>query len=288
MQITGHTRPFAVFGHPIGHTLSPIMHNAAYEHLGLDAVYLAFDVPPERLLRLLPAAGEMGFGGINLTVPLKEVAFKGLPDLNPAARRLGAVNTIEFLADGTMRGHNTDGIGFLRAFQEAFDISVRDQSLFILGCGGAGRAVAITCAMEGARRLILADVDPQRPQRLAQELHTHAPRILIDLCPSDPQAWIRTAAASEIIVHATPLGMKPDDVAPLPAEAFHKGQKVFDLVYNIPETAVMRAARTGAATAVNGLGMLLHQGAESFRIWTGKPAPVAIMRAALEHSLYGK
>jgi len=285
--LSGHTQPFAVLGHPIGHTLSPVMHNAALQALGLDAIYLAFDVAPERLLEVLAAMQAMGFRGVNLTVPLKEVAFRGFANLDAGARLLGAVNTVQFLPDG-LKGYNTDGKGFLRAVAEAFDLALAGKTLFILGCGGAGRAVAITSAQEGAERIILADIDDARTQRLAAEIATAAPGVTVTSAGNNASLWVRHARDASLLVQASPVGMKPEDHCPLPAEAFRAGQMAFDLVYNLPETCFMRAAAAGGAKAVNGLGMLLHQGAESFTIWTGRPAPVDVMRKALQASLYSK
>lgn len=283
--LSGHTQPFAVLGHPIGHTLSPVMHNAAFESLGLDAIYLAFDVAPAALLEVLPAMKAMGFRGVNLTVPLKEVAFKGLKDLADSARRLGAVNTVEFTPQG-MRGHNTDGVGFLRAIGETFSFSVKDKTLFVMGCGGAGRAVAITAASEGAGRLILADIDEARCQAVARDIANLSPGTRLELAGSTPDNWAQRTSEAALIIQASPVGMKPGDICPLPPSAFKAGQLAFDLVYNLPETCFTRAAKQGGANAINGLGMLLHQGAEAFSIWTKKPAAVEIMRSALMKSLY--
>ncbi len=285
--LSGATHPYAVLGHPIGHTLSPAMHNAAFQALGRDAVYLAFDVAPERLMQVLPAMAAMGFGGINLTVPLKEVAFRGLTDLDPLARRLGAVNTVEILPDG-LKGHNTDGRGFLRAIAEAFDFNVAGRTLFVLGCGGAGRALAITSAAAGAARLLLADLDPARIERLSGEIKALAPAVVVETAGSDPAAWPQASRTADLIVQATPVGMHDDDPSPLPSKAFRPGQCAIDLVYMRPETAFTRTAGAAGARAVNGLGMLLNQGAESFRIWTGVTPPLVPMRTALEKAVYGR
>ncbi len=284
-SLSGHTKPFAVLGHPIGHTLSPVMHNAALEALGIDGIYLAFDVHPERLMQVLAAMRDMGFRGVNLTVPLKEVAFRSLADLDDSARRLGAVNTVEFTPSG-LRGHNTDGKGFLRALKDAFGSSTKGQSMFVLGCGGAGRAVAITSAVEGCARIILADVDPVRCENVAREIRTLAPEVPVELAGAERSQWAVAAAACSLVVQASPVGMKPDDPPPLPPSAFRPGQRAFDLVYNLPDTSFTRTATGAGAKAVNGLGMLLHQGAEALTIWTGIPAPVEIMRNALEGALY--
>ncbi len=283
--LSGHTRPFAVLGHPIGHTLSPVMHNAALEALGLDAIYLAFDVHPDRLMTVLSSMRDMGFQGVNLTVPLKEVAFRALADLDDSARRLGAVNTVQFIPSG-LRGHNTDGKGFLLALQEAFGETARRQSLFVLGCGGAGRAVAITSALEGCERILLADLDFKRCEAVAREIRALAPAVPVELADPDKTRWAPAARACSLVVQASPVGMKPDDPCLLAPEAFGPGQCAFDLVYNLPETAFTRTAIRAGARAANGIGMLLHQGAEALTLWTGVPAPVDVMRGALEGALY--
>ncbi|MFC1452729.1 shikimate dehydrogenase [Verrucomicrobiota bacterium] len=286
MRLSGHTKPFAVLGHPIGHTLSPVMHNAAFRALELDAIYLAFDVAPERLMNVLPAMADMGFGGVNLTVPLKEVAFRGLAALDKSARDLGAVNTVACLPDG-LKGYNTDGYGFLSSTREAFGVGVEGLSVFILGCGGAGRAVALTCADRGAARLAVTDQDETRSARLAGEIASFAPSVSVSSVPAGAALWREASAGADLVVQATPVGMKPEDPPLLGADAFREGQRAYDLVYMYPETPFMKAAREGGAHAANGLGMLMHQGARAFSIWTGREAPEDTMRSALEHEVYG-
>lgn len=285
-ELSGHTTPFAVLGHPIGHTLSPVMHNTAIDALGMDAVYLAFDVAPERLMATLPAMADMGFGGVNLTVPLKEVAFRGLDDLDGSAADVGAVNTVEFTPRG-MRGHNTDGEGFLRALDEGFGRRVEAASVFVLGCGGAGRALAITCARGGAARIVLTDIDAQRTERVAGEVATLVPGVDVGALPEGRPAWAAAAREADLVIQATPVGMQPDDEPLLGEDAFRDGQRVFDLVYMYPETGLMTAARRAGAHAANGLGMLLHQGVRAFEIWTGVTPPVDAMRESLEGKVYG-
>ena len=282
MNISGHTKVFAVLGHPIGHTLSPVMHNAAFQALGMDAIYLAFDVHPDRLLSVLAAMKDMGLGGVNITVPLKEVAAKGLPQLDDSARLLGAVNTVKFMPDG-MIGYNTDGAGFLQAVEEAFGESVAGKSVFICGAGGAGRAVALVCAGSGVRSLTIADTDPARPGNVAREIGARS-----GVSVTIASRWEEEAREADIVVQATPLGMKPGDPLPLKAEAFRSGQAVFDLVYMYPETAFMKAAKAGGAQTANGLGMLLHQGVHAFEIWTGVKPPVDVMKKALEKVVYDR
>lgn len=286
LKISGHTRPFAVLGHPIGHTLSPVMHNAALGALGWDAIYLAFDVKPDRLMAVLPAMRSMGFGGVNLTIPHKEVAFRGLERLDESARLLGAVNTVQFAEEG-MVGHNTDGYGFLRAIEEAFGSGVKGDTVFVLGSGGAGRAVALTAAREGARRITLADLDRERCERVAGEIRGLFPAVDVQLAAT-PYDQVAAARVADLVVQATPVGMKAEDPSPLEPEAFQRDQRAFDLIYHCSKTPFMKAALAGGARASNGLGMLLHQGARAFHIWTGVEPPVDVMRKALEVSVYGR
>ncbi len=286
MEINGTTLPLAVLGHPVAHTLSPPMHNGAIAALGMNAAYTAYDVAPERLMEVLRAMQAMGFGGVNLTVPLKEVAFREVDELADSAQQLGSVNTIEFLPNGKLRGHSTDGEGFLRDFREVFDQGVEQRHVCLLGPGGAGRAVAIAAALAGAARLTIAGRNPAKTAALAEEL------IALDRCPvdtvtGDSANWTDAVRASQVIIQATTIGMRPDDPPLLERDAFCSGQQLYDLIYLYPQTAIMRAAEAAGASTANGLGMLLHQGALSFEIWTGTPPPLAPMRAALERGVYG-
>lgn len=285
MKLSGHTKPFAVIGHPIGHTLSPVMHNASMEALGFDGIYLALDIHPDELMEVLPAMAKMGFAGVNLTVPHKEIAFRGLEQLDESAKLLGAANTVQFTKDG-MVGHNTDGYGFLMALEEAFGKRVEGDAVFVLGCGGAGRAVALMAAKECAKSLVLADIDAERVQRLEDEIKALAPEVTITPALDDASK-IELCRGCDLVVQASPVGMKRDDPSLLPPEAFRAGQRAFDLIYMYPETAILTTARESGAQIANGLGMLLHQGARAFEIWTGVQPSVPAMRKALEDAVYG-
>ncbi len=287
MTISPATRLYAVLGHPIAHSLSPAMQNAAFAALGLDAVYLAFDVPPDRLGDTLGSLAALGFAGLNLTVPLKETACRVLPDLDPVARRLGSVNTVTLAPNGRLKGYSTDGDGFLRALEEAFGVAPRGMAVFLLGCGGAGRAVAMACAAAGAARLALADADPGRAARLAADLEAACPGGAMAALPAAPRAWECACRTADLVVQATPVGMHAGDPALLPAAAFRPGQAVYDLVYTQPLTPLLRAAAAAGARTANGLGMLAHQGALALAIWTGRAPPVAVMRRVLEERIYG-
>jgi len=290
-------KKLAVLGHPIGHTLSPVMHNASIEALGLadDYEYGKLDVPPDELMDRLAQIPAEGYGGVNLTIPLKEVAFQGLEKLDVSAEILGAVNTVEFADDGLV-GHNTDGYGFLKALEEAFGKAAEDDNVFVLGCGGAGRAVALMAALDGAKAITLADVDEARVASLAAEIAEKVSATQVFQClpaaceckraTREKEQQIEACRAADLVIQASPVGMKEGDPTLLPTEAFREGQRVFDLIYMYPETAFLSTAKAEGAQIANGLGMLLHQGAKAFEIWTGIQPDVAAMRDALEKAVY--
>lgn len=287
MNISTSTKLFAVLGHPIRHSLSPKMQNAALQKMGLDAVYLAFDVRPERLMDTLHVMAEMGFAGANLTVPLKEVAFRGLKNLDPSAKLLGSVNTVKFLGNG-MKGYSTDGSGFLSALKKSFRCSLRGKSILLLGCGGAGRAVALVCAMGGAAKISLTDADLNRAEKLMAHICALNKKTTVEIIGMTRAERNHAARSAELVIQASPVGMHRSDSPLLDAEAFVKNQMVFDLIYMFPETGLMKLARKHGARAANGLDMLAFQGALSLEIWTGRKAPAEIMRKVLEKTVYGK
>lgn len=280
------TTPFALLGHPVGHSLSPAMHNAAFKTLGLSADYSLIDVEPGAIPRTLERLRAENCGGVNVTIPHKEAAYRFLASkgaLSDTARLLRSVNTIVFRPDGVLFGDNTDAPGFLDALKEAFRASPRGRRVLVLGCGGAGRALALTCAMQGADSILVADVNLAARRRLLLALRQAAPGLPVAGVSLDRA---RSAARDcDLIIQATPVGMHTGDPSLLPPEAFHKGQLVFDLIYNPAVTPLLTTAQAAGARTSNGLGMLLHQGVRAFRLWTGRKPPVETMRAALEKAL---
>lgn len=284
MTPDGKTLCFAVLGHPVAHSLSPAMHNASLRALGWNALYLAFDVEEAHVATALQGMLRLGFGGVNVTIPLKHAAYRAVQQVAPCARRVGVVNTVAF-ADGVLTGYNTDGIGLLADLDERFGFHPRGRTVLVLGCGGAGRAVALTFAAEGASALWLANRGGERARAVAADLRAAAFPGDLRILPSDPAAWAAAAREADLVVQCTSVGLHPGAPPLLAASAFRPGQCVYDLVYTAPRTPILVEAERAGARVTNGLGMLLHQGAASFRIWTGRPADLAAMRRALEASL---
>jgi len=271
--LSGHTRVVGVIGDPVAHSLSPTLHNAAFEALGLDWVYVAFPVPRGRGADAVVAVRALGLAGFNVTMPHKEDVAGACDELTPDAAALRSVNTVVALPDGRTLGDSTDGPGFLDALADG-SIAVAGQPVLVLGAGGAARAVVLALGRVGADVTVAA----RRPDAADAAAALAPGGRTVPFGAVDP-------APFAVVVNATPLGMSGGDALPVDPEALHAGQAVVDLVYHPADTPLLTAARAQGATAVNGLGMLVHQAARSFTLWTGQPAPLDAMRAAVTTAL---
>lgn len=270
---------FAVIGHPVEHSLSPVMHAANFASLSLDATYGKFDVAPGDVARFVRDAGRGGYAGLNVTVPHKREVVSALDRLDESVVRYGACNTVKFEADGSATGYNTDVAGFLSSLA-AHGFSVAGRKVFVVGCGGAGSAIAAACAYEGAAAVSLANRTFERAESLAERLRA-IPGGTGIAAIEEMSSWAAAAAGADLVVNATPAGLREGDGSALPAEAFRPGQLVLDIVptKRFPPTAAL--AKEMGAEAVDGLEFLVAQGAESFEIWTGLKADrAAMLRAA--------
>ena len=263
-MITGATRLVAVIGSPVTHSRSPAIHNAAFAVAGLDWVYVALPVPPGAGFDAVRALPGLGIAGINVTMPHKADAARACDELSPAAARLASVNTVVVREDGTCFGDSTDGEGFLRSVAEA-GLDPAGRTVLVLGAGGAARAVVGALVDAGAEVSVAA----RRP--------VAANAVAATFAGVEAVAWPVTAAVTDAVVNATPLGMGEDTglaVEPAP------DQWIVDLVYDPTETPLLARARAVGARPIGGLGMLIHQAALAFELWTGIEAPLAAMRAA--------
>jgi len=263
--ITGTTRVVGIIGDPVGHSRSPAMQNAAFDALELDWVYVAFPVRRGEGEAAVRAVATLGLAGLNVTMPHKADAAPACDDLSSEAAALGAVNTV-VNADGTLAGHSTDGDGFLGALDDE-GIAVAGQRAVVVGAGGAGRAITHALGRVGAHVTVAA----RRPD---------AARSAASLAPGGVAVGLDELAVErfDVVVNATPIGMDGEP-PPFDTALLHHGQFVFDTVYPV-ETPLLRAARARGLRAAGGLGMLVHQGALSFSLWTGVEPPLEVMRAA--------
>jgi shikimate dehydrogenase len=268
---TGATRLAAVIGDPVRHSLSPTIHNAAFAALGLDWVYVALPVAAGRGAEAVAAMATLGIEGLSVTMPHKVAVAGAVDRLTPVARRLGVVNCV-FRHGGHLVGDSTDGDGFVRSLEVDSGISLDGRRVMVLGTGGAARAIIEAVGRAQPGELVVVSRAPER-SAAAAELATRA-----------RAGQLSEVGTMDVVVNATPVGMGggPDPSGlPVPVEALHRGQVVVDIVYQPRRTELLAAAEAAGATAVNGVGMLVHQAALAFEHWTGQPAPLAAMSAAV-------
>ncbi|MCD6290498.1 MAG: shikimate dehydrogenase, partial [Anaerolineae bacterium] len=269
LTINGETRLVGVMGWPVEHSLSPPMHNAAFAALSLNWCYVPLPVPPDWIDAALDGLRALGFVGANATIPHKQAVIPHLADLTEAAQAIGAVNTIWVDEDGTLHGDNTDAYGFLAAIREA-GVDPAGQRTAVLGAGGASRAVAYALGSAGARYVGLWNRTLSRAQRIARDMAQYFPATVYEAhsFPGDLPLITRDVG---IIVHCTPIGMWPhEDQSPWPSDMpFPPHCVVMDLIYRPEETRLLTQARQAGCQTLNGVGMLVHQGAAAFRRWTG-------------------
>jgi shikimate dehydrogenase len=258
-----------IIGDPVRHSLSPILHNAAFEELGLDWVYVAFEVPEGGVPGALAAMRALGLGGLSVTMPHKTAAVDACDEVSAAAAQLQSVNTVMPLDDRRLRGDTTDGEGFLRSVTTELDVDRAD--VLILGAGGAARAVAYALHHAGA----LVQISARRDEQAASAVERVGGGTVV--------AWAErneAAHAADLVVNATPIGMAGGDDNPLLPSALRADQVVADLVYHPIDTPLLNEARTQGARTVDGLQMLVQQAALQFEQWTGEPAPLETMHDA--------
>jgi shikimate dehydrogenase len=272
----------AVCGDPVAHSASPPMHNAALEELGIDVRYTRLHLRPSDLARAFQLLRAIPFVGANCTIPHKFAALQLVDVVDASARRAGGVNTVKVGKDGRLTGHSTDGPGFSRAVREAFGRGPGDIRVAVLGAGGgAGRAIAMQCAFEGARGISLVNRTIEKVAPLAAELGSQFPNCRVSVSSFDDAAIKVRLAECDLIVNCTALGMKPNDPAPVPTELIEPRHIVYDTIYTTARTPLLRAADEAGAPSENGFSMLLHQGVLSFEIWFEREAPLEVMRSAL-------
>jgi len=275
-----------LIGYPLGHSLSPAMHNAAFKKLGLDWEYSLFEVEPADLPDALRGMRALHVAGFNITVPHKESVVPLLDEVTKLARVIGAVNTV-LNQEGKLIGYNTDGAGFIDSLKEDAGIDPRGKKVVVLGAGGACRAICVTLAETGTGSVVLADIDEKKALDLARYVGSYfdLPCVAVGVSSKELQMQIDKA---DILINSTPVGMHPaSDRSPL-ADSINLPPRllVYDLVYNPPETALLKIAKEAGCKTCSGLGMLVRQGALAFTVWTGKEAPVAEMRKAAEAALH--
>lgn len=279
MTITGKTKILAVIGCPVGHSLSPAMHNAAIEALNLDYIYVPFEVDPNNIQKALDGFRALQIRGVNATIPHKEIIIPYLDSVSETALRIGSVNTITN-RDGYLHGESTDGIGFVRSAEDEWG-NIAGKKTLILGAGGAARAVCAALRSIGCD-LVIANRTQAKAAALKKMLEGFSSSGSVSVVEMDSGDFEEAAEACELIVNTTSVGMSPyTDATPISSRLIKPHHLVYDLIYNPLETRLVREARAAGASAVTGIKMLVYQGAASFEMWTGIYPPTGVMEQAL-------
>ena len=280
MEINAHTQFCGVIGNPVEHSLSPAIHNAAFQKLGLNFVYLAFRVEAiGDSIKGLRALGN--FRGASVTIPHKVAAVPFLDSVDPTARHIGAINTI-VAAGGTLTGYNTDATGALRALCDGA-VALKGRQVIMLGSGGAARAIAFALGIEaGIDRLTILGIDEKERTALARDLQSKT-GMIVQESSLDEGTLRKVLPDTHVLIHCTPMGMSPKvNDTPVPATLLHAGLTVMDIVYNPRDTRLLKNAKAAGCRTIPGLEMFLHQAAAQFELWTNQAAPTDVMRAVLE------
>lgn len=282
-RISGHTQTLALIGSPVGHSGSPAMYNYCFEKLGMDMVYVAFDVGLEGLSDAMAGIKTLGFKGINITMPCKSAVLEYLDEVSEAARIMGACN-VAVNENGRWHGHNTDGIGFVENLK-VNGVDVSGKRITLLGCGGAGTAIAVQCALSGASTLHIfnkKDSFFEKTLQTGKNIGQAVPGCKVTVGDLDDESAVAAAIAeSDILVNASRAGMmpEPDTMALSSAAPLHPGLIVCDTVYNPKETKLLRLAKEAGCQTIGGIGMLLYQGAAAFKLFTGEDMPTEEVKA---------
>ncbi len=281
MKVKATTDVYGIFGHPVRHSLSPNMHNGAFDALGLDSIYVAFDIAPENIEDAVHFIRLMGIKGINATIPHKQAIMPFLDEISPDAKLTGAVNTVKN-EDGKLSGYNTDVGGFLRAIKEDLDFSPKGKTVFLVGAGGAARAVLSGCCNREASVIYVTDIIREKAADLANEFSANFHDVNVESIEIQNRGVIESKLKeTDFLVNASPAGMDGVGALDIPLPSLKKGAAVYDLVYKPKETSLLKEAKELGYKASGGISMLLYQGVGSFEIWTGRGAPVDIMMKAL-------
>ncbi|HRJ40418.1 MAG: shikimate dehydrogenase [Caldilineaceae bacterium] len=280
-DITASTTLVGLIGWPISHSVSPVMHNAAFAELRMNWRYVPLPVRPERIGEAVAGVRALGLRGVNVTVPHKQAVMPFLDRWSPAAAAIGAVNTILVGEDGELLGDNTDAAGFVTDLR-ANGVDPAGQRVVVVGAGGSARAIVYGLAEAGCGSLVLLNRTLDKAESLLASMREIFPDVPMTARPF-PDGVAESASEADLIVNCTSLGMSPN-LEGLPWDEdveFHAGQTVYDLVYNPAVTRLLQLASVDGATVIGGLGMLIHQGAIAFERWTGEAAPVDVMQRAV-------
>jgi shikimate dehydrogenase len=281
MNVSGNTKICGIIGHPIEHTLSPAMHNAAFRELDLDHIYIAFDVESKNLRESISGIRSLGIHGLNVTIPHKEDVIKYLDEIDPEAEKIGSVNTI-VNRDSRLVGHNTDGAGAIKALKDN-KVELKEKRVLLLGAGGSAKSIAFTLS-KFVKKIMILNRTEVRAEKLADNL-----KLMFDIEIAWDHLSQKTVRQNlidtDILINATSVGMNPKSESLVKSEWLTSRICIFDVVYNPNGTKLIQNANRIGAKAIDGIDMLVYQGAMAFKIWTGREPPIDVMKEAIKKEI---
>jgi shikimate dehydrogenase len=284
--VSSATGLMCVIGYPVRHSVSPPMQNAALRALGLDCVYVALEVAPDRVADAIRGASAMGYKGMNVTIPHKAAVAALVDELTPSARALASVNTVVFGEGGRTLGDSTDGSGFVASLEEE-GIGVRGARVLVLGSGGSARSILWSLTLAGARTIAVAGRTPARVSVAADVARQAGPDVSVVEVAATPDELDANMEGCDLLVNTTPVGMHPrtESIPPMPRPSLLRGRVVCDIIFNPARTRFLEVAASAGARVVDGRGMLVHQGALSLAQWVGAQPDTSVMRRAVDEAL---
>jgi len=281
LKINTETKLIGLLGYPLGHSFSSLMQNAAFEEYSLNKIYIPIEVLPEDLETVVKGISKMNFDGFNITKPYKIDIIKYLDEIDEYAKCIGAVNTVS-IKNGVLKGYNTDGIGFLKSYEENTGTKINGRNVFVLGSGGASRAISMTLALNKANKIYICNRTYEKAAALSNDINNEVGECSVAV-PFLHENMKTAIDDSHILINTTSVGMFPDvDFSPIDKDLLNEKLTVCDAIYNPKKTKLLQEAEEIGCKTVIGLSMLLYQGTEAFEIWTGKKAPVSLMLKVLK------
>jgi len=280
-SLSGKSKVYGIFGDPVAHSLSPLMQNHAFQTQGIDAVYVPFHVLPDQLPAAVRNLRALNIAGVNVTIPHKEEILPFLDQIDSTAQIIGAVNTV-VNNGGILTGYNTDASGFMRAVRQEFGFQPVGREVLLLGAGGACRAAAVGLASSGVESIIIANRHQAKGEEILNDLVPHFPAVQFTAVDYGNNRYLDAVSKMDLIVNTTSVGLHGEEISFLPLEHIKGSALIYDMIYSLSETSLIKRARSSRLTCADGLGMLAAQGEDAFFLWTGVRLPAGFMRQFLK------
>ncbi len=280
ISLSGKSKVYGILGDPVAHSLSPLMQNHAFQEQKIESVYVPFHVLPGNLSAAVRGLRALNVAGVNVTIPHKETILPLLDKIDPSAKIIGAVNTV-VNNSGVLTGYNTDATGFIRSVRYELSFQPEGREILLLGAGGACRAVAVGLAAAGVKSIIIVNRHRGRAEKIINDLAPHFPSVQLSAVDYNDNSYLDVVSRADLLVNTTSVGLSGEEINFLPLEHIKGSALIYDMIYSLSETPLIKSARSLGLSCADGLGMLAAQGEDAFFLWTGVKLPAGFMRQFL-------